>query len=521
MAAHETAMEPYLDRKLELYKDAGSAALIDGARTISYAELNEVTRRFACMLVRSGLGNGDRVVVLMPKSIEPIVGILGILRIGACYIPLDESIPEKRLEFILQEVNPDAIIVTEGVSGRYPDLERHGQIFVLDDYRSLSIGDHRPDAEDEARLDAVQQRRSTDDLMYIIFTSGTTGNPKGVMIRHDGVLNYITQIIALGGYDRNSRFLCVTPLHFDAHVIGLYAMLSVGGSLAIKNKILFPSSLVKSLKDGITDTVLVSSVLRLLVSGYANLKAGSLPSLKTVMYGAESCSVEVLRELKKKVPQVSFIHGYGPTEATCGVIYHRFDEIPANADGYMPLGKPLEKVEVYAVHPDGRLIFPGEEGELYIGGIQVMAGYYNDPDRTAHVLVSKKQLSDSHLYRTGDVVSVDHEGLYRFIGRKDDMVKIGGNLVHLSEIEQCVLKLVSIHEVFVFVKKDEILNNKLACFIVAGNDNALSEEQVREHVRRFLPGYMIPEELYFINIEDVPRTTSGKVDKAALITSLT
>lgn len=510
----------YLDEVLEGKENRDKTALIQEERKLSYQELDDYSGRLAKLLAAYGLQPGKRAVVWLEKSLEAVVSLLGVLRTGAAYVPIDYSLPLERFKFILQDCDPQVVITD--LKGRAALHTLYGnsplQTLVLEDFAK-----DLPDLPPTAREDKQDWRRensflrSEKDIAYIIYTSGSTGKPKGVMIRHDSVTAFIDSVLDLVDYNEKTRYLNVSPLHFDASVVDLYCTLKAGGSVVLMKPFVWPNELLCALdKYDITDTLMVSSILKLLVSRFANTSQYKLCHLKTIWYGAESCPVTVIRKVKERFPQVKFIHGYGPTEATHSTTLYIFDDIPEETAAFMPIGQPLPSISCYALNEENKVIGPGGVGELYIGGIQVMEGYCNDLEKTNAVLVPDIFNEEKKVYRSGDYVTIDTKGNYIYVGRKDDMIKSGGNLVYLSEIQKVLLSHHDIKDAIVLPLEDEIFNTRIKACIVIKPGRKLSEEELANYVEQQLPKYMVPNSFCFIDEGDIPRKPSGKVDRDAL-----
>jgi amino acid adenylation domain-containing protein len=510
----------------------GKTAVIDKEKAVTYNELRGYSHFLAeVLLKREKLRADDTVLIYLDKKIEAIISIFGTLMAGAAYVPLDISLPAERLEDIIEDCKPKFILTRTNISAKLPERIKHeynDRILTvnLEENRTLRVGDTtRPGLYAIDNSDAVPgaagrlkaRAGSPENLAYIIFTSGSSGKPKGVMIKHKSVTAFVEEIKRMSLYDSDTRFLNISPLYFDASVLDIFPVLAVGGTLILMKKLVLPNEIVVNMdKYKVTDTLMVSSLLRLFGSRYSNLHHFKLPHLKTIWYGAEACPVEVLRRIKEQLPRVQFIHGYGPTETTHTATLLRFKEMNPKYRDYMPIGKPLSTVHTCALTENGRHIETGEIGELYIGGIQLMAGYINDPARTSAALVPDRTKKSTVVYKTGDLVSTDEDNNYVFKGRYDDLVKIGGNLVSLCEIQNSILTNPGVSDAIVVPIGDALFNNKLTVFVVK-KDEPLQESDLIEYLDSKLAAYKIPGTFIFIDEKALPRTPNGKIDKAALI----
>lgn len=520
----------YLDQVLDNPKDPGKVAVRSKERTISYEKLIEISTRLSHLLISHRIRPDDRVIIFMEKSVESIAAIFGILKSGACYVPVDETIPYARLDSLLQSCKPKFLITHSSLyKPLLPVLEKHGVNLVLfDDYtenspisypasRIMILHWLNKSRETDAQGQQTEKRKR-ENLAYIIYTSGSTGAPKGVMISHRSAAAFVGSITPMIPYDENTRFLNVSPLYFDASIVDIFCTLQAGGQLVLMPKFRFPNQLLENMeKNKITDTLLVSSVLKLLVSRFASITDYDLSSLRTLWYGAEACPVRVISQLKEMIPQLKFIHGYGPTEAAHSTTLYIFDHIPEKREEYFPIGKPLPNIKTVAINEKNEPIQPGEIGELYIGGTQLFQGYCNDLERTRAVVIDNFLGTGERYYRSGDYVTIDRDGNYIFRGRVDDMIKIAGQLVYLSEIEKAALSHDCVKDAILLTEEDALFNKKVVAFIVPQQSTKTSENDLKEYLLTKLPRYMVPSSLYFITEDQIPKTPSGKVDKKILL----
>lgn len=511
----------FIDDIITLRSDSEAVAMSDGDRSATYREMHDQSGRLASYLLNRGSSDPLRVVILLGQSIEALVCIMGVLRAGGVYIPLDPLTPEEKLRALLNFISPDLVIAESGLFQAVP-LPGHRTLPLAGEAVPGSLEAVLADrgALDPTALAEARTRRTPADTAYVIFTSGTTGIPKGVMISHRSVLNYLHEVSALAGYAEDTRFLNIPPLHFDAHLIGFFCVFYQGGQVRVVRKFGFPNELVRAMERfEITDVTLIPTVMKMLVSRFSDFLSVPLPHLRTVMFGAETCSAEVLRQIKQAHPQLRFIHGYGPTEATCGVLYHVFEDAPAElVNGNFTMGKPLPGTWVYALNEDGDPIRPYEEGELYIGGVQLMQGYYQNEEQTSAALVRSTQVMGERAYRTGDYVTVSDKDEYYFIGRKDDMVKIHGMIVRLSEVKAVMLDCHNVLDVLLVPGTLDSGDTAVYAFVSLKDVSAAFDRSAAvEFLRRKLSAHMIPADFFVVDPQSIPMKSSGKVDDQALL----
>lgn len=512
----------YIDQVLSIYqgKMNKEAVMLDD-KNITYGELIHYSNVLATLLIENQIEKQDRIAIYLEKSIVSIISIFGILKAGATYVPVDTSIPNPRLEYILQNCS-SKLVITD-----YRNFMKLKKLLKKNNQKVLLINDYKTKI-DEAELEKenviawnpdVEVRdihvikRSEDDIAYIIYTSGSTGTPKGVMIQHKSVVAFVNSVIDLGLYSIETRYLNVSPLFFDASVVDIYCTFLVGGTLVLLKQFVLPSRLLNTMeKYRITDTLLVSSILNLLVSKYVDLSKYDLSNLKTIWYGAEACPRKVIKIIKEALPQVKFIHGYGPTEATHSTTLYIFDEVLETEEEFLPIGKPLPNIKVIALNKDNRPISPGEIGMLYVGGKQLFAGYCNDEEKNRLFVCENFLGTGERYFKTNDYVTIDEQGNFLYRGRKDDMVKISGKLVYINEVEAAIIKYENVQEAYVISIKDELFNSKLICYVVFKDNSDEAFLDLTKYLREILPVYMHPQKCIVMKSCDIPKTPNGKVN---------
>lgn len=506
----------YLEQVLESNND--KIAVIHNENVISYKELYHLSGNLSRTIsTKYTLKSGDNIIIAIDKSIEAILAIFGVLFSGVTYIPLNISLPKEKIHYIINQCNPRLIICKKNDIPQF--IEDYPSIPVIEvSYDNGIFSNSDDDFGNVAASQKIQTiKRSPADIAYVIFTSGTNGIPKGVMIKHESVTAFIKEVDSLQLYDNNTIYLNISPFYFDASITDIFSTFYAKGTLVILDRFTMPHDLVVAInKYQITDTLMVSSVLRLFASKYSLLNSENCSSLKTIWYGGEACPVNCLREVKAKLPNVTFIHGYGPTETTHTATLKIFKEIDSIYSDYMPIGKPLNTVIAYILDENGDLITtPNVIGELYLGGIQLMHGYMNDKTRTLENVICDITIKEYLFYKTGDFVKYDNNDDFIFCGRNDDLVKVGGHLVSLIEIENIFLKADNIKDAIVVTQQDDMFNNHLNAFVVAYKKT--TEKEIFDIVKTKLATFMMPQRIVILETQDIPRTSNGKVDKRKLL----
>lgn len=493
-------------------------------QSMTYADLEAASNGLARALIEAGVRPGDRVGLFLPKSLEAVSAVYGVMKAGAAYVPLDPQAPVSRAAMVASDCTVAAVVTTSGRAG--PLLEemaaqghRPAAAVLVDDgaehgdlpcvaiaYRDAASGPDLTDPE----VPVIDQ-----DLAYILYTSGSTGVPKGVMLTHRNALTFVewcARKIGIGPEDRVSNH---APLHFDLSVFDLYlAALGMATLILVpSDQAFFGPTLVELIQQ---ERISVwYSVPAALVKVTAALKEpGELPSLRAVVFAGEVYQTKHLRELRRLVPDAGLWNLYGPTETNV-ITYHLVDELPPD-DRNIPIGRACENTEVFALTEQGTVAGVGEEGELYARGSTVMKGYWKRPEKTAEVLVAD-QLRDhlpDPLYRTGDLVRLRPDGAYDFLGRRDYQIKSRGYRIELGEIEVALSAHPGVALGAVVAIPHEEWGKAIVAFVVPREGVQLTENELRRHVGRRLPRYMVPAKIALV--AELPRTSTGKVDRRVL-----
>ncbi len=511
-------------------------AVAAGGQSLTYSELDRLSNQVARALLAQGVAPGDRVGVLAPKSAASVVGIFGALKAGACYVPLDPGAPAGRLSAIMRDSGIAVVLAdsrrapaVSAMAGSVPQLR---SVIVVGPHWGHEGGEGagaQPPGLAVLPWEAVLAEPGEPvagdpaietDLAYILYTSGSTGTPKGVMISHRSSLTFVAWAAACAGLGEQDRVCSPAPLHFDLSVFDIFATCQAAACMVVLpgGATTFPVRLTEQIeKEQISVWYSVPSVLTMLVT-YGNLGGFDLSRLRAVIFAGEVFPVKHLSGLMAALPHARYLNWYGPTETNVCTAF----EVPAGGGiagppDPVPIGKACANTDVFAVASDGRRVSrPGEVGELYVRGPSLMRGYWGQPGKTQEVLVPNPFQAAYHemAYRTGDLVTQDEDGNYIYLGRQDGMVKTRGYRVELGEVEAALYGHPAIHEAVVLPIPDELLGSRLRAVIRADGPGGLTREEVLDHCRQRLPGYMVPDVVEFR--EALPRTSTGKVDRAWL-----
>ncbi len=468
---------------------------------ITFKEVYDQGRAIGTFLNRHGHYK-QPVVVFMARHPKTIVAFFGAIYGGNFYVPVDEEMPRFRIELILKNLKPRAIICDETTKEIVETFDYNGKVYLYDDIIKTSI--------DGDIIQNVRDAAIDTDPIYVVFTSGSTGIPKGVVACHRSVIDYIESLSEVLGFNESTVFGNQTPLYFDACLKELCPTLKFGATTYIipKTLFMFPLKLVEFLNEHKINTICwVVSALTIISS--FRVFDGLVPKhLHTVAFASELFPVKQFNIWKKALPNARFINLYGPTEATGVCCYFEVNR-HFNEDEILPIGRPFKNTEIILLDDDNNIPAGGELGEICIRGTSLTLGYYKAFDETNKVFV-QNPLNDSYpelIYRTGDLGKYNERGELVFVSRKDYQIKHMGHRIELGEIEINVNMLEGI---------------KSTCCVYDGNKGKIilyyvgdiNKKQITADLKQMLPRYMIPNHIE--KLETMPLTANAKIDRAFL-----
>lgn len=475
---------------------------------LTYAELEDAAARIAAALRRLGVRPGDRVAVSASKSAAVVATLYGIMRSGAAYVPIDPLSPPRRAAQIAEDADcrvlcADAKRIERLATTGRPTLDLSG------DAATASL---RFDELDEIDPEAAAHGCES-DLAYILYTSGSTGNPKGVMLTHRNALSFVEWAVARFEVRSEDRLISHAPFHFDLSVFDLYGAAMAGASVH-----LLPAgeeSLGASLRTAVRNRRMtvwysVPSALVVLSEGASR---EDLASLRVILFAGEVFPIKHLRRLRELAPDATLANLYGPTETNV-CTYHAVEGRLPETGKPLPIGRACENQEVFALDGSGAPVAEGEVGELWVRGPTVMKGYWGDPELTRQRLVQNPlhDLYPDPAYRTGDLVRRLAGDSYDFLGRRDDQVKSRGYRIELGEINTVLLGHPAVREAAVLAVPDETIGSRLVGFVASTQE--LDPMELKRHCAQALPRYMVPASIFVER--SLPHTSTGKIDRQAL-----
>jgi amino acid adenylation domain-containing protein len=520
-----------LEQSAKKYPD--KAAVVFNDASLTYNELDKKSSDLSTKLIQLGVKKGDRVGIMLPKSIEAIIALFGILKTGAIYVPIDPASPNSRSAYIIKHCEIECLITSS----------RHALMLFSDTGEILPVKKAIVTDKDGSALNGLNipvkclswseisfgkltdfrpVEMSDGSPAYILHTSGSTGNPKGVVISHLNALTFVNMAAEFFSISSEDRFCNQAPLHFDLSVFDIFVAVKCGATVVLLPELLslFPLKLAEFIaQKRISIWNSVSSVLAMLTDK-GMLDRFSFDSLRIVHFSGDIMPVKYLRKLIKHMSTASFYNIYGQTEANSSMFYP-IQIIPDSVSWKIPIGKSFPNFEVFAMSDTQEIIsYPEEEGELYISSSTVALGYWNTQQMTDEKFTPDPRYPSTKkvVYRTGDLVRLDANGDYIFVGRKDHMVKSRGYRIELGEIEIVLLNHAKIRTAVAIPIPDELIGNRIAAVIVPIGKGIIENEEVISHCSAFLPKYMIPDIIEFR--ESVPMTSTGKVDRKNLTEDL-
>ncbi|ASB94739.1 non-ribosomal peptide synthetase DhbF [Bacillus subtilis] len=465
---------------------------------VNYRKLNEEANRLARLLIEKGIGPEQFVALALPRSPEMVASMLGVLKTGAAYLPLDPEFPADRISYMLEDAKPSCIITTEEIAASLPDDLAVPELVLDQAVTQEIIKRYSPENQDVSV--------SLDHPAYIIYTSGSTGRPKGVVVTQKSLSNFLLSMQEAFSLGEEDRLLAVTTVAFDISALELYLPLISGAQIVIAKKetIREPQALAQMIENF---DINIMQATPTLWHALVTSEPEKLRGLR-VLVGGEALPSGLLQALQDLHCSVTNL--YGPTETT---IWSAAAFLEEGLKGVPPIGKPIWNTQVYVLDNGLQPVPPGVVGELYIAGTGLARGYFHRPDLTAERFVADPYgPPGTRMYRTGDQARWRADGSLDYIGRADHQIKIRGFRIELGEIDAVLANHPHIEQAAVVVREDQPGDKRLAAYVVA--DAAIDTAELRRYMGASLPDYMVPSA--FVEMDELPLTPNGKLDRNAL-----
>jgi amino acid adenylation domain-containing protein len=491
-----------LDQAALKYGDR--CAVEDEHGTLTYTEYRRVSRCVGSGLLAAGAARRP-VIVYLPKSVKALTVFMGAQYCGCPYAPVDAHIPMTRLTKIVESLQPGAIITDESLAQNLSECD-------LGDTKVCLCSDLEQTEDAGEALDRILDTVIDLDPIYIMYTSGSTGVPKGVTIPHRGIIDYAAWVVSTFGFTEETVMASQSAFYFDNSTFDIYGCLQCGGHLVLipENLILFPTKLPQFLREKHITSIFWVPTVMISVANSGVLDSISLPELKNVAFCGEVMPNRQLNIWRKALPNCTYANLYGPTEITDVCCYYRVDREFADNEP-LPIGKACENMRVLILKEDGSQAGPNEQGELCVLGSGVALGYWNAPEITSKAFTANPLNPNwyERMYHTGDLAYVNDAGEIIFLGRRDSQIKLRGNRIELGDIEAAARSIDHVENACALFDREE---EKIVLFLETKEQFILRKFNLE--LRNFLPKYMLPGKL--ICLEAFPMNANRKVDRLQL-----
>ena len=468
---------------------------------LSFSQVYTQARAIGSFLHKEGFYKKP-VVVFMKKHPKTIVAFLGTIYSGCYYVPLDEEMPRHRIELIFQTLQPGAIICDDTTAPLVKEFDYNGKTYLYDEISATEV--------DVAALASIRDRQIDTDPIYIVFTSGSTGIPKGVMACHRSVLDYIEHLSEVLKFNEDTVFGNQTPLYFDACLKEIYPTMKYGATTYIvpKQLFMFPIKLVEFLNQFKINTVCWVVSALTMISAFKTFEKVQPEYLHTIAFASEVFPIKQFNLWRAALPKARFINLYGPTEVTGICCYYEVDR-EFSLDESMPIGRPFKNTEIILLDENNKEPAPGEQGEICVRGTSLTLGYYRNPEKTSEAFV-QNPLNDLYpelIYRTGDLGKYNERGELVFLSRKDFQIKHMGHRIELGEIEVIVNMHADVDIACCIFDNEK---KKIVLYYVGNVD----VKDMAGYIKEKLPRYMVPNVIK--QLPQMPLTPNGKINRNLL-----
>jgi amino acid adenylation domain-containing protein len=511
-------LQNWISQKAQQRPEAVAVVMQD--QVLTYGQLEESTNRLARLLQAAGCRRGDRVCFAIPKSPAAIIAIAGILKADCIHVPIDTTSPAPRVAKIIRSSDPRYILGVDSSSSLLAELLEQGEFrdSVSVGWMETSSAEHSNFSpkfqwadSDSYSAEPLQSTQHCDDAAHILFTSGSTGEPKGVVITHANVIHFVEWAMRHFGIDESDRVSCHPPLHFDLSVFDIFGAFAAGAQLHLvpPKLALLPNKLAEFIRSSeLTQWFSVPSVLNYMAK-FDVVTADDFPALRRLLWCGEVFPTPALMYWMKRLPHVSFTNLYGPTETTIASSYYSVKSCPADGTQPIPIGTACDGEELLVLDNDLRPAQVGEVGNLYIRGVGLSPGYWRNPVATEASFVPYGE--GDRIYRTGDLARIGQDGLIYFVGRADTQIKSRGYRIELGEIEVALHDLPDVKECAVVALPTDGFETNLICCAYVGRDPNVTPPGIRGQLSRVLPSYMVPS--HWMALPQLPNNGNGKIDR--------
>jgi amino acid adenylation domain-containing protein len=511
---------------LQAERHSEVCALVCNRQTTTYGELEKASNRLARALKAAGCKPGDRVALLLPKSIQAIIGIFAVLKADCMYVPLDVASPAGRLARMLQASDSRCVLASGSTAPRLEEAAAQmgptalPLVGWMDGGATLEQGMTAAFYwGDVLRLSGSATDRGNNEThaAHILFTSGSTGTPKGVVITHASVIHFVEWALRYFGIGASDRISGQPPLHFDLSTFDIYGSVAAGAQLHLipPELCLLPHRLAGFIRDSeLTQWFSVPSILNHLAK-FDAVRWHDFPSLRRLLWCGEKFPTPALIHWMRRLPQVDFYNLYGPTETTIASSCYHVPCCPESDTIDIPIGEPCQGERLLVLDEQMRPVLPGEPGDLYISGVGLSPGYWRDVERTSQVFLTHPDGSGVQIYKTGDLAKIGDDGRIYLLGRSDSQIKSRGYRIELGEIESAVHGAPGVEDAaIVAIDAPGLEGTAICCAYVPRPDSGVSMPSLKKHLAEVLPHYMVPSQ--WMVLERMPRNGNDKTDRAGL-----
>ena len=484
-------------------KDKNKIAVIEEGKTITYEELEKYSKIVGSYFAEKQIFKRP-IIIFMDKGIDTLISFFGTICSGCFYTVINPELPESRILKIKETIKSEYVITND----EYISLAEK----YFSDLSVNNINDLKQGRINEEKLEEVKTKHIDYDPLYVNFTSGSTGVPKGVVISHRSTIDFIDNFTRIFNFNSDDIIANQAPFDFDVSVKDIYSSLKVGATLLIVPKKYFssPAKLLDYLCDNKATTMTWAVSALCLITTFHGLEYRVPVTVKKILFSGEVMPLKHLKIWMEYLPDTTFVNVYGPTEITCNCTYHIIDR-NRNYDDKIPVGKPFPNERVFLLSEDDtEIVKPNISGEICVAGTALALGYYNNKEQTESHFVQNPLVDDyiELIYKTGDLGYYNEDKELVFSGRKDFQIKYQGHRIELEEIDKAIMKIEEVVRSCTIFDEEK---SKLYGFYI-GN---IEKQDLRIKLKEILPTYMIPTSL--IKVEEFPMTKNGKIDRKKLM----